>query len=101
MKYQKSFEKDPSAVLQFKFDWKCYTNQGIDSDWLAAGETISSYVLTVPTGITKDSDSQNSGVVTVKLSGGTAGTTYAVACKITTSAGNVDKRTMDIQVRDR
>jgi len=87
-----SFTKDPEAVLDYTFDW---------SDWLATGETISSYTVTVPTGITKDSDSQADGVVTVWLSGGTAGTNYRVECKIVTSAGRTDERSIWIKAVER
>lgn len=82
-----TFIKDPSAVLDYAFDW---------SDWLASGETISSVVVTVPTGITKDSNTNTTTVVTVWLSGGTDETEYAVACKIVTSAGRTDERTITI-----
>ena len=97
------FPKDPSAVLEWVFDWKPLTNgvSGASSDWLATGETISSYVITVDTGLTKNSDSQSSGAVTVWLSGGTAGTNYKVACLITTSAGRTDERTIWIKVVER
>lgn len=91
-----SFIKDPEAVLDYSFNWNNTT-----SPWLATGETISSYTVTVPTGITKDSDSQASGVVTVWLSGGTAGTNYRVECKIVTSAGRTDERSIWIKVTNR
>jgi hypothetical protein len=96
-------KKDPQAVLDYAFDWAGLTNgtTGAISDWLASGETISSHVVTVSTGITKDSDSEASGKVTVWLSGGTAGTTYTVACKIVTSAGRTDERSMTVQVANR
>jgi hypothetical protein len=84
--------KDPDSTLDFAFDW---------SSWLATGETISSHTVTVSSGITKGSDSEASGKVTVWLSGGTAGTWYTVACKIVTSAGRTDERTMQIQVKNR
>jgi hypothetical protein len=87
-----SFTKDPEAVLDYTFDW---------SDWLATGETISSYTVTVPAGITKDSDSQADGVVTYWLSGGTAGTAYRVECKIVTSAGRTDELSIWIKVVER
>ena len=90
------FVKDPNAVLDWAFDWNDST-----SPWLATGETISSYTVTVDTGITKDSDSQSSGKVTVWLSGGTEGTTYDVACKIVTSASRTDERTIKIRVTQR
>ena len=86
------YTKDPSAVLDYVFDW---------TGWLGSGETISSRVVTVDTGLTKDSDSESSGKVTVWLSGGTAGINYKVACKITTSAGRTDERTLWIRVVDR
>jgi len=75
MAEKSTFEKDPSAVLRYQFDWRAYSNQGISSDWLADDETITTYTITTQTGLTKDSDSQSNGAVTVVLSGGTAGTT--------------------------
>ena len=86
------FVKDPDAVLDYGFDW---------SSWLATGETISSHTITTETGLTKDSDSESSGVVTVWLSGGTAGNDYDVACKIVTSASRTDERTITIRVKNR
>jgi len=84
--------KDPSAVLDWMFDW---------SDWLASGETIIDHTITVDTGITNDSSTEDAGKVTVWLSGGTAGENYKVACLIETSAGRKDERTIWIKVVDR
>ena len=84
--------KDPSAVLDYVFDW---------SGWLASGETIDTHTITVDTGLTKDSSTEDDGKVTVWLSGGTAGINYKVACLITTSAGRTDERTIWIKVTDR
>ena len=84
--------KDPSAVLDYVFDW---------TEWLATGETITDYTITADTGITVDSSTELDGKVTVWLSGGTAGQNYKVACKITTSAGRTDERTIWIKVTDR
>ena len=85
--------KDPSAVLDYVFDWK--------EEWLATGETITDYTITADTGITVDSPTEDDGKVTVWLSGGTAGINYKVACLITTSAGRTDERTIWIKVTDR
>ena len=95
--------KDPGAVLDYKFDWKALTNLSGPSDWLSSGETISSKTITAATGITVDSSSitDTNTSVTVWLSGGTDGTDYTVACKIVTSAGRTDERTMTIVVRNR
>jgi hypothetical protein len=91
---QKTYLKDPEAVLDWVFDW---------SDWLAVGETILSRVITVATGLVKDSDTITGGstTVTVWLSGGTAGVSYTVACRIVTSSGRTDERTITIRVQQR
>ena len=97
------FRKDPDAVLDYKFDWKALTNGTGDSDWLASGETISSYTVTVDAGLTKDSDAKTdtNTSITFWLSGGVAGVDYKVACEIVTSASRTDERTIKIQVRER
>ena len=83
--------KDPDAVLDYTFDW---------TDWLA-GDAISSYTITVPSGITKNSDSEvSTGKIQMFLSGGTAGVTYPIACKILT-ATRTDERTMQIRCEER
>ena len=84
--------KDPSAVLDYVFDW---------TGWLATGETIADHTITADTGITVDSSTELDGKVTVWLSGGTAGINYKVACLITTSAGRTDERTIWIKVVER
>lgn len=90
----KEFLKDPDAELDYKFDW---------SSWLASGESISTYVLTVPTGLTEATASSDSDSVTVWLSGGTAGETYGPTCSIVTdsSPSRTDDRTVHIHVKQR
>jgi hypothetical protein len=83
--------KDPDAVVDYAFDW---------SEWLDAGETISSYTITV-NGVTLDSDSQTTTTVTAWLSGGTANTLATLACEIVTSDSRTDERTANIKIRDR
>ena len=83
--------KDPDAVTDYTFDW---------SSWLASGETISSYTVTVD-GVTLDSDSQTTTAVTAWLSAGTAGTLATVACKIVTSVSRTDERTAIVKIRER
>lgn len=90
---EKWFIKDPDAVLDYAFDWEEY--------WLGSSETIASHTITVQTGITKDSDSESDGIVTVWLSGGTAGNTYEVACEIVTTSGRTDERTISIICNER
>jgi len=98
-----SFTKDPDAVLDYAWDWAGLTNgtTGARSDWLASGETIVSYTVTVPAGITKDSESSTTSTVTVWLSGGTVGTYYTIACEIVTSEGRTDERSIILLVANR
>lgn len=77
--------KDPDEVLDYVIDW---------SDRLA-GDTISTSTWEVPSGITKDSDSNGTTSTTVWLSGGTANAVYTLTNRIVTAAG----RTMDQSVR--
>ena len=95
--------KDPSAVLDYKFDWAAPTNGSGTSDWLASGETITSHTVTVDSGLTKDSDSltDDDTSVTVWLSGGTVGEDYDMVCQIVTNLSRKDERTMTIRVRNR
>ena len=86
--------KDPDDILDYAFDW---------ATWLATSETIASYTLTVPTGLTEGSGatatSESSGVITYWISGGTAGQSYTIGCKITTSAGRVKEESMTLRIR--
>lgn len=87
-----TFRKDPDSVLDYGIDW---------STWLASGETISTSAWTVPTGITKDSDSKGDTSTLVWLSGGTAGVVYTLANKITTSDSRTVERSIEIIVEER
>lgn len=85
-------EKDPDADKDWKFDW---------SDWLAAGDTIQSFTITVPAGLTKHSDTITDAgqSVTVWFSGGVTGTSYPVTCSVVTVAGRKDDRTVIFTIR--
>lgn len=87
-----TIDKAPTALLDYPFDW---------TSWLAAGETIVSNVVTVATGLTNSLVTAGTTAVTVWLSGGTAGVSYLVTCKITTSAGRTDARSIRVIVRTR
>ena len=100
--------KDPSAILDYKFDWAPLTNgrSGATSDWLGSGETINSHTITIsPSGglalnaasTLTDSDTS----VTAWLKEGTAEVEYSVVCHIVTTDGRTDERTMRIKVEQR
>jgi len=98
-----SFPKAAEAVLEWYFDWKALTNGSGATNWLADGETITSYEVVVPVGLTLDSHASINGATVVRawLSGGVDGQDYRVTCRITTSAGRTDERSMRIRVRPR
>ena len=52
---EKVIPKDPAAVLDYAFDW-------VGLNWLESGESISEYTVTVPAGLTKDSDGEAGGL---------------------------------------
>ena len=87
-----TFRKDPDAKLDYGFDW---------SDWLAAGETISTSAWTIAAGLTEESTETGSTSTKVWLSGGTDGDTYTVTNTIETSAGRIDERSFQIIVEER
>lgn len=86
-----TYNKDPDATLNYTFDW---------SRWLESGETIASAAFTVESGLTKGAESNTTTTAQVTLSGGTAGETYDVTCRITTNAAQIDDRTIQIAVSE-
>lgn len=87
-----TFTKDPNAVLDYIIDW---------TEWLGIGDTIKTSTWTVPTGLTKDSDSKTTTTATVWLSGGTAGQEYMVTNSIETISGRKEDRSFNIVVAQR
>lgn len=85
--------KDPSAVLDYGMDW---------TNWLDAGETISAQsVVVAPAGLTIGQVMQADGIVSWRVSGGTLGQDYIATCRVTTSIGRVDERSVRYRVRER
>lgn len=86
-----TFLKDPSAVLDYVFDWLA---------WLA-GDTIASSSWSVPTGLTLVRTEVTPSQAIAWISGGVVGTTYAVTNTITTAGGRTDTRTITLAVGSR
>lgn len=82
--------KDPQDVSDYLIDW---------SD-LLDGDTIATSLWTVPTGITKDSDTNTTTSTKIWLSGGTGGVFYACVNKITTAGGRTLERTFIVPCRE-
>ncbi len=86
-----TFTKDPNAVLDYTIDW---------TRWFA-GDQIATSAWLVPTGLTKIADSKTPSSATVWLSGGTAGQSYTVTNRITTTGGRTEDRSFTIRVEER
>jgi hypothetical protein len=79
--------KVSTAVLDWRLDW---------SSWLGS-DTISASSWTV-TGATKDSENNTTTTSTVRISAGTAGVAATAECTITTTAGLVEVRTIELAI---
>jgi hypothetical protein len=95
----KRFVKDPQEVLDYTIDW---------SQWLVSGDYITAVTATAPTGIVITSPSAasiigsgvNATATKVWVSGGTAGTSYDIALRVTTNGTRQGERSITIQVKD-
>ena len=85
------FIKDPDSVLDYTVNWLT---------WLD-GDTISASTWTVPSGLTKDSDTFGDSTTTVWLSGGTVGKEYSIVNHITTAAGREEDQTLIIVCKEK
>lgn len=86
-----TYQHDPDATLDYVLAW---------GTWLGT-DTIVSVAWTVPTGLTLESSSATTTTATAWISGGTADEDYVVGCRITTTAGRVDERSIRLKVRER
>lgn len=92
--YVKSYVKDPTARLDYTWDW---------SDWLAAiDDTIDTATVTLPDGLTAVHEPVTaSPFVTQVVEGGDLGSVYRMICHITTEGGLVDQRSIYLTISDR
>ena len=84
-------EKDPLDILDYTIDW---------TDWLVAGDEISTSKWTMPTGLTNADDTKTTTTTTLWASGGTDNTIYGPSDTITTTGGRTAKRTINIPVQE-
>ena len=96
----KTFIKDPDSILDWDFNWNI-TDDDEKVPWLEENEIITVYEITADDGITVTQDIENNGHVIVWLSGGEVSKEYIVSCKITTSFGRVEPRSILIKMSER
>jgi len=84
-------DKDPNSIIDYVIDW---------TDWLQ-GDTISTSAWTVPSGITKQSDTNTDSTTTIWLSSGTAGDTYVLSNRIVTVGARTEDRSFTISAAEK
>jgi hypothetical protein len=80
------YVKSPTAEALLSISWS----------GVIGSDTISTYAWTAASGLTIEGATN---AATVKVTGGTAGADYALTCHVVTTAGQVDERTILVQVR--
>lgn len=90
--YRPSIPMDPSAILDYTFDW---------TDWLTGiGDTIATRTITA-TNVQVPTSSVNGMLVTVWAHSGVPGSVASITCRITTAGGRQDERTIYLLVQER
>lgn len=92
MQTDKEFEHAPSAKLDYGFDW---------TNWLSAGETISTSTWNVDSELTPSSPSIVGAITSTFVEGGAVGKSYKIVNSITTSVGRKDSRTIKLHCKHR
>ncbi len=90
--------KDPDERLDYQVDW--LGSRFKPGELYGLSDTISNSLWIVPAGITSEAETLDpAGVSTIWLSGGTDGDTYEIVNRITTAAGRVFDRTVELPVK--
>lgn len=87
------YKKDPNARLDYTLDW---------GPWLTPlADTIFSAVWLPSAGITVDTPTHTTTTATAWASGGVVGDPEFMTCRITTTAGRIDDRTVFFKILPR
>lgn len=85
--------KDPDATLDYSWDWSAWLLPLVD--------TLDSFEIVLSAGLTLVSSSMKTGVVTAFLAGGVVGETASATCRVVTTGGRVDDRSIYLKIKDR
>jgi hypothetical protein len=91
-----SIRKDPDAVLDYTFNWADYLQPTADTIASVAWVTP-----TAPGSITVVSSSSTPTTATAFVSGGVLGQKEVLTCRITTTGGRVDDRSVLLRIVER
>ena len=88
--------KDPQAVLDYAIDWSA---EYLGEDLLAASQwTVEP---DEPGGVAVEGSNFDTGVATVKASGGLPGRLYKLINQVTMASGRIDQRSIVLRVEQR
>lgn len=90
----KTFEKDPSGVLDYVFDWVEWLGNDVIDDLAITVSPVADELIV-------DDATSVDGKVTVWLSGGILDKSYTVTCQITTLALRTDQRSAVFNMVDK
>lgn len=93
----RKFEKDPDANLDFGEDWSAF----LDDDTIVSAEWILPVDAEDTTIIEKTDEDFTDTRTVVWLKAGTLGKKYLITCRITTAAGRIDDRTIQISIKQK
>lgn len=88
--------KDPDAKLDFTINWEPWLKEVDD---VISSTTAPTWI--IPSGLTKHQESNTSYKSTVWVSAGVPGTTYVLVNRITTQAGRIDDRSIQLTIVER
>lgn len=87
------YKKDPNAILDYTFDWSAYLTP--------IGDAISTVTWVLTSGITKVSQSNSTTTATAFVSGGVVGNVETLTCRILTTGGRTDDRSITLKITER
>jgi hypothetical protein len=91
--------KDPNAVLDYTFDWTAWID--LVGDVIVADDPAVTSGVSPASNIAVDSSSIVGKTVVVWVSGGAVGETATLRCRITTSGGRIDDRSVFLKIKER
>lgn len=91
------FIKDPNAIMDFGVTWAAWLASM--SDTLATSAWSILTAATIPA-LVIDTNTSNTTIATVWLSGGLLGTRYALLNRVTTAGGRTNDRTIYVLIRE-
>ena len=88
-----AFKKDPDAVLDYTFDWALYLTPLSDS--------IATVTWLPDAGLVVSNSTHTTNTATAFVSGGIIDTTQILTCRITTTGGRTDDRSILLKIVSR